>query len=376
MHVVARDVHGGASVRTIGRDRVRRDHLEQTEHRVEFLPPRAFSLGVEPIAARQTFDTAMIGRTQMVRWMASLGQATVLVAAPAGCGGQVAGDVAGAPIGAVSPPQPPTLVSALAPTAATGTQATPGQVADEPPVAGVAAVVESAPALPPGPHVRVGEFVAALELVAVELEEAPALEVDYRAWLAQHGLSASDALWHDYVRVRMVFECVRDGGLWQLRWAITNEEPRSDEIWAQWAKLEDFDPAAAPATATAECDELSALFAYLVRRLGVRNVGLFWPVWNHVVAVWTIEGDHGPVRVVVPTSQIFLDRDASLGTDGFNAWKQKTIYEYRRRDVRDDARLPAGLARFFIDRAWSGLDRSQAELQTDRNTRSDRLGGS
>ena len=233
-----------------------------------------------------------------------------------------------------------------------------------------------APALPEGDTVTVADLVTALEAVAVSLEGRPAIAQDYEAWRAAHGLLASDRLWRDYVRVRLVFECVRDGGLWGMRWAITNRAPNSDLVWAQWAKLDAFDASSEIATATAECDELSALFAVLVRRLGVEDVGLFWPVWNHVVAVWTVPAAKGPVRVVVPTSQIFLDADASLGTDGFNPWKQKTIYEYRRKDVKDGTRLPAELARFFVERAWREAGRSQAELQAERNARSARLGGS
>lgn len=235
--------------------------------------------------------------------------------------------------------------------------------------------------LPEGPRVRVADLVAALEAIAVALDDVPALRDEFAAWTAAQRLTPTDRLWRDWIRVRLVFECVRDGGLWQLRWAITNRAPRSDAIWAQWAALDGFDPesdaALDLATATAECDELSALFAVLVRRLGVEDVGLFWPEWNHVVAVWTIaDGQQAPVRVVVPTSQIFLDDEASLGTTGFDPWRQKTIYEYRRRDVRDDAELPGPLARFFVARAWAEIERTQVELQRDRNARSARLGGS
>lgn len=248
----------------------------------------------------------------------------------------------------------------------------------EPAIESAADAAEIVPPLPElpigarlvGDEVRVDALVAALEAIAVGLQDAPALHDDYAAWTEAHGLTPSDRLWRDWVCVRLVFECVRDGGLWQLRWAITNREPRSDEIWSQWTKHTAVLPDVA--TATAECDELSALFAVLVRRLGVQDVGLFWPQWNHVVAVWTIDG----VRIVVPTSQIFLDDDASLGTTQFDPWKQKTIYEYRRKDVRDDATLPGDLARFFVERAWTELRRPQSELQQARNARSAVLGGS
>lgn len=239
----------------------------------------------------------------------------------------------------------------------------------------VAPTLGPPPALPAGDHVAVADLVRALDAVAADLERDAIMIAEYDAWVVAHRLVATERLFRDYVRVRMIFECARDGGLWRLRWDITNEEPNSDRIWAQW---KDAAPPGddASATAVAECDELSALFAHLVRRLGVEDVGLFWPVWNHVVAVWTVPGVVGPVRVVVPTSQIMLDDTASLGTSGFDPRKQKTIYEYRRRDTTDRTRVPAELARFFVEQAWTGLRRGQAELQAERNRRSAALGGS
>lgn len=299
--------------------------------------------------------------------MRSFGKVLGCFAVAASCTSQVARE----PVQASTPVTTPTLGRRVP---IEGATVDVGQPAAEVPDPGEN--LEPPPPLPDGTHVTVAALVVALERIAEKLEGAPTVLADYEAWIAHHGLAPSDRLFRDYVRVRLVFECVRDGGLWQLRWAITNEQPRSDEIWAAWAALDAFDPATEAATATAECDELSALFAHLVRRLGVQDVGLFWPTWNHVVAVWTVAGEDGPVRIVVPTSQIFLDRGATLGTDGFDPWKQKTIYEYRRRDVRDDARLPSVLARWFVARAWTELGRSQAELQADRNARSDRLGGS
>jgi hypothetical protein len=271
---------------------------------------------------------------------------------------------AGADEAAVEPPPAPIVIDAPAPVPATTTVA-------EPPTRG------PAPALPEGDTVRVADLVSALETIAVALEQEPTVRADFDALRESFDLPDDPKLFHDYVRVKLVFESARDGGLWQLRWSITNEEPNSDRIWSQWRELSDWGPDDARASATAECDELSALFAFLVRKLGVEDVGLFWPVWNHVVAVWTVTDEHGvPVRIVVPTSQIFLDGDASLGTHGFDPRKQKTIYEYRRRDAKPDLELPAALARFFIERSWAEAHRPQAELQAARNERSSRLGGS
>jgi len=230
------------------------------------------------------------------------------------------------------------------------------------------------PELPEGERIRVAELVAALEAIAVDLEAEPVVRADYDALVERHRLRDTAALFRDYVRVRLVFESARDGGLWQLRWAITNRAPDSEAIWAQWKKL--GAPDSDHPTAVAECDELSALFAHLVYRLGVKHVGLFWPVWNHVVAVWTVEGEDGPVRIVVPTSQIFLDDAATLGTDGFDPRKQKRIYEYRRKDVKDDVALPAALVRFMVAQSWKHGGRAHVELQRERNARSAVLGGS
>ncbi|MCA9648488.1 MAG: hypothetical protein H6712_09760 [Myxococcales bacterium] len=218
--------------------------------------------------------------------------------------------------------------------------------------------------------VRVDELVAELDAIADQMAESPAVRADYQALLTAKGLADTPELFHDYVRVKLAFEATRDGGLWHLRWDITNEKPNSDQIWRQWAKAAPSEDETPVPTAVAECDELSALFAFVAGRLGVRHVGLFWPQWNHVVAVWTVQSEDGtPVRIIVPTSQIFLGEDESLGTEQFDPWTQKTIYEYRRKDVKDGHRIDAELARFFVVQARRHAGRSQAELQQLRNAR-------
>lgn len=123
-------------------------------------------------------------------------------------------------------------------------------------------------------------------------------------------------------------------------------------------------------TASAECDELSALYAFLVERAGVRSVGLFWPYPNHTVAVWVLHPANGAeVRVVVPTSQIFLDVNDSFGTKKFNAWHQKTIFEYKRRDVSDSFELPKPLFDFFLQQLDRYAGASDSTLQEIRYLR-------
>lgn len=232
------------------------------------------------------------------------------------------------------------------------------------------------PALPLGERVRVDALADALAAIADARDDDDDVRAQWRDLVASHGALDDDDGRREFVRVRLLFESLRDGGLWQLRWAITNREPRSDAIWSQWSSWRGDAPGPDDATATAECDELSALFAHLARRLGVAHVGLFWPVWNHVVAVWTVPGTEGPVRVVVPTSQIFLPDDAGLGTLGFDPSTQARIYDYRRRDVADGASLPRALAEHFVYLSWRYGTASPRWLQQRRNATSARLGGS
>jgi hypothetical protein len=123
-------------------------------------------------------------------------------------------------------------------------------------------------------------------------------------------------------------------------------------------------------TATAECDELSALYSFLVARAGVKGVGLFWPTYNHTVAVWELYPTGSPViRVVVPTSQIFLGMNDSFGTRKFNPWKQKTIHPYTRHDVADSFVIPKPLFDLFLSQVDRYAGASDSTLQQLRYLR-------
>lgn len=240
------------------------------------------------------------------------------------------------------------------------------------------------PAPPPyepfaGRHeVSVGELFVALEAEVETVVASPAVRGDYEQFLAHFELADDDELYRDYARIKLAFEATRAGGLWGLQWTITNELPQSDRVWAQWQGLAlPHDATMLPlVTASAECDELSALFAFVVHRIGLSKrseVGLLWPTSNHVVAVWTIDrkSEH-PTRVVVPNSQIFLSADQSLGTAEFDPWRQKTIFDYRRADAKLELALPARLAHAMLVAVHEHGGRSQAELQAMRNAREER----
>ena len=109
----------------------------------------------------------------------------------------------------------------------------------------------------------------------------------------EHSLFGLMRTYSDYVIVRLLFEATWDAGFWNLHWAITDQPPNSDRIWQQWKSVKR--PSALESTATAECDELSALYAFLVERAGVKSVGLFWPAPNHTVAVWVVRLTTGAV---------------------------------------------------------------------------------
>ncbi len=171
----------------------------------------------------------------------------------------------------------------------------------------------------------------------IDAVENPALEDEWRAFLDRHAWTERQVPYVMYRRVRLLFEATRDGGFWQIRWTITNREPTSAEIWNQWARA----PVSVPATA--ECDEISALTAFLARRLGVGPIGLYWPTRNHTIVAWTPV--KGGVRVLLPTTQIFLTCPEGFdhATYAAAAVVQKTVYDYTARDLDDLAPIPAAL---------------------------------
>jgi len=95
------------------------------------------------------------------------------------------------------------------------------------------------------------------------------------------------------------------------------------------------------------------------------------------VAVWTAEDPDGdPVRVVIPTSQIFLSANASLGTKEFDPYKQKTIYKYRRKDVASTYQIPKSIALMMVEEIKRYGSQASSVLQALRNKRSQKFGGS
>ncbi len=211
-------------------------------------------------------------------------------------------------------------------------------------------------------------FVRRIQEKAKTIENTSGMRSGFQSFTSSHKLPAESIRYSDFVIVRLLFEATRDAGYWNLHWDITDQPPNSDHIWQQWKSGTKPSPLAP--TATAECDELSALYAFLVERAGVKGVGLFWPAANHTVAVWTVHPIAAPaIRVVVPTSQIFLDENDRFDTKKFNPWHQKTIYEYTRRDVPDSFEIPTPLIDFFLEQVDKYGGASDATLQRLRYLR-------
>ena len=203
---------------------------------------------------------------------------------------------------------------------------------------------------------------------AKTLENTSGMRSSFQSFTSAYKISPDSISYSDFVIVRLLYEATRDAGFWNMHWTITNMPPDSDQVRRQWKTVQTVSPLTP--TASAECDELSALYAFLVERAGVRTVGLFWPYPNHTVAVWVIHPTKGAeVRVVVPTSQVFLTVNDSFATRKFNAWHQRTIFEYKRRDAPDSFELPKPLFDFFLAQIGKYAGASDSTLQQLRYLR-------
>ena len=74
--------------------------------------------------------------------------------------------------------------------------------------------------------------------------------------------------------------------------------------------------------------------------------------------------------MVVPTTQIFLNNNETLGTQSFDPYQQKTIYNYTRRDIKKEIKIPRGLFIKMIEDLEYNSGLSKMELQQKRNAKS------
>jgi hypothetical protein len=233
------------------------------------------------------------------------------------------------------------------------------------PLCGLVLLLGAAAGLYAGPVPATGttlaQLVIAIRAKAKTLENCAGTRAGFQSFTSTFKLQANTVSLSDYVVARLLFEATRDAGFWNLHWVITNLPPNSDNIWGQWKTVNA--PSSLTPTALAECDELSALYAFMAARAGIHGVGLFWPSANHTIAVWALRQPAGPVRVIIPTTQIFLDEFDYWGTKKFDPWRQKVIYEYTRHDVPDSFEIPKPLFAFFLQQADKYAGASDATLQ-------------
>jgi hypothetical protein len=226
----------------------------------------------------------------------------------------------------------------------------------------------SAPAVARTSEATLLNLVNAVRARAKPLENASGMRTGFQSFTSSYKIVSNNISYSDFVIVRFLYEATRDAGFWNIHWTITDMPPNSDRIWSQWKSVRAVSPLTP--TASAECDELSALYAFLVERAGARSIGLFWPYPNHTVAVWVLHPAGGAeVRVVVPTSQIFLEVTDSFGRKKFNPWHQKTIFEYKRHDAPDNFELPKPLFDFFLRQIDKYAGASDSTLQQIRYLR-------
>jgi hypothetical protein len=214
----------------------------------------------------------------------------------------------------------------------------------------------------------VSRLVTALGSEIDAMKTSDVVRADFERIARRHDLPRDERTLHEYLRVKTIFEATREAGWWRIAWSITDREPRSDAIWTAWRALGASVPRK---TAIAECDESAALTALLLRHLGIRSVGLFWPTSNHTVAVWKAKSRAGrEARIVLPTSQVFLDPTDGFDTIAFDPKKQRTIYDYTRSDVKGSDTIPERLGRYFllqVRRYAAASDETQRQLRILRS---------
>jgi hypothetical protein len=227
---------------------------------------------------------------------------------------------------------------------------------------------EPLPQTPSTSNSSLAQLIGTIRERAKSLENTSGMRLSFQSFTTAYKLPPQSVSYSNYVVARLLYEATRDAGFWNLHWTITDQPPNSDNIWRQWKRVTQASPVVP--TAAAECDELSALYAFLAGRAGLKGVGLFWPFPNHTVAVWVMHpANRDPIRVVIPTSQIFLEMTDSFGTRKFNPWKQKSIYEYTRRDAPDTFQFPKPLFDFFLSQVDKYAGASDSTLQQLRYLR-------
>ena len=95
---------------------------------------------------------------------------------------------------------------------------------------------------------------------AKTLENSSGMRLSFQSFTSSYKIAPSSISYSDFVVVRLLYEATRDAGFWNMHWTITNMPPNSDRVWSQWKDGMIVSPLTP--TASAECDELSALLRF------------------------------------------------------------------------------------------------------------------
>lgn len=106
------------------------------------------------------------------------------------------------------------------------------------------------------------DLVNAVRLKAKSLETAAGVQSGFKTLTSRFSIEPNSANVSAYSVARLLYDATRDAGFWNLQWTITNRPPDSNNIWRQWASVS-APPWVLTPTVLAECDELSALYAFL-----------------------------------------------------------------------------------------------------------------
>src|SRR5436190_3364894 len=110
------------------------------------------------------------------------------------------------------------------------------------------------------PDTSLARLMGEMRTKAKILETSAGMRLSFRSFTTAYKIRPESIKYSDYVMARLLYEAARDAGPWNLHWTVTNRDPVSDNIWRQWQAV--YKPSFVTPTASAECDELSALYAF------------------------------------------------------------------------------------------------------------------
>jgi len=208
--------------------------------------------------------------------------------------------------------------------------------------------------LPKSSARSVGQLILAIHRKAEALKGSAGMRQGFELFKLAYKLPDYAVRYDDFVVVRLLYEATRDAGFWNLHWTITDQPPNSDRVWKQWRVVDQPSPLHPPRSPSAMNSPHSMpSWSITLGCMGLASSGR-QPITQLLFGSCIQRTDHR-FRVVVPTSQIFLDVTDSFGTRKFNPRSQKSIFEYRRRMSRILSNFPSHCLICFCA-GWTGRE--------------------